>query len=702
MSHRLVSSRLIAIATAAAVVTAACTDQVPATDLPEQALNATAATPMPVYDDTGCLGPGCSGGLVDDEFEYVVVGAGAGGGVLAAGLARRGHRVLLLEAGGDPGDKLTYQIPAWHALASEDPSMRWDYFVDHYDDPAQAARDDKVVRNPDGSSKGIWYPRASGVGGSTAINAMIAVAPHASDWNAIADAVAGEDPDGSWRADGMRRYFERAENNGYLPAGSAGHGFAGWMHTEAHLDDFFDWLVSAVDVKMLRVIAATILESDANPRRWWWAPIQDFLQLLGYVQGDLNAGDAGRDGREAVFRLPQQSKDGRRAGVRELVLDTIAAGHPLTLKTRALVTGVTFDRSGAVPRATGVEWNDGPNLYQASPRLDTRAGTAHAIRVSREVVLAAGAFNTPQLMMLSGVGPRAELERHGIETVVDLPGVGKNLQDRYEVGVIGEMSSLFGDEFTLIKDCSFDPRKTPRQLDATDPCYVLWKHGAGVYSINGTVVGVVKRSRPELAEPDLFVFGIPGYFKGYWPGYSADTVSTRTHFTWVVLKAHTANRDGAVTLRSADPRERPAVQFRYFGPSGEVGGPSGEVGGDADLEALIDGVQFARRLVAKTQALSPFTDDFREVYPGTGVDSRDELRQFIRDKAWGHHACCTAKIGAASDPDAVLDAHFRVRGTEGLRVVDASIFPRIPGFFIAVPIYMAAEKAADVIAADAR
>src|SRR5689334_12277587 len=97
---------------------------------------------LPAYDASGCLGPGCAGGLEDGEFEYVIVGAGAGGGPLAANLARRGHRVLLLEAGSDPGDKLTYQIPAWHALASEDPSMRWDYFVHHYDDPDQEARDD--------------------------------------------------------------------------------------------------------------------------------------------------------------------------------------------------------------------------------------------------------------------------------------------------------------------------------------------------------------------------------------------------------------------------------------------------------------------------------------------------------------------------------------------------------------------------------
>jgi len=676
----------------------ACVGDVETTDVPvtetSEPNQRSASRDRPPFDETGCLGPGCSGGLQDDEFEYVIVGAGAGGGPLAANLARQGHKVLLLEAGRDPGDRLTYQIPAWHALASEDPALRWDYFVDHYDDPAQAARDDKLVRDGNGNPKGIYYPRGSGVGGSTSVNAMIAVAPHGSDWNHIADAVAGEDPDGSWRSGAMRRYFERAENNGYLPAGTSGHGFAGWMHVEAFLNDFVDYVMSAVDLKMVRVMAATILQTAAeNGSNLPFDPIRDIKGLIDFVRGDINSADASRDGTEGVFRVPQQSVDGRRFGVREYILDTISAGYPLTLKVRSLVSNVTFDRSGARPRATGVEWVDGPDLYQAAPRSDGNVpGVAHSIRVTREVVLSAGAFNTPQLLMLSGVGPRAELEQHGIEPVVDLPGVGANLQDRYEVGVIGEMRSLFGDAFRLLKDCSFDPSKTPAELSHTDPCYVLWKANAGVYTINGSVIGAVKKSNPALKDPDLFVFGIPGYFKGYWPGYGARVTQDRNYFTWVVLKAHTQNNDGSVTLKSADPRERPAVNFRSFGGNPEA---------DADLKALVEGVLFARRLVDKTSKLSPFTDSFREVFPGTELDSKDKIAQFIKDKAWGHHACCTAKIGAADDPMAVLDSRFRVRGTDGLRVVDASVFPRIPGFFIAVPIYMISEKAADVIHADA-
>jgi choline dehydrogenase len=200
------------------------------------------------------------------------------------------------------------------------------------------------------------------------------------------------------------------------------------------------------------------------------------------------------------------------------------------------------------------------------------------------------------------------------------------------------------------------------------------------------VGAIIKRSRPDLRVPDLFLFGLVGNFRGYYPGYSRDLEADHRHFTWGVLKAHTRNTAGEVRLRSADPRDRPDIDFRYF-----------TTGGDEDVDAVVEGVLTARRVMASLGNAVK-----RELAPGPAVSTRAQIAAYVRDHAWGHHASCSNKMGPRSDPAAVVDQRFRVHGTEGLRVVDASIFPRIPGFFIVTPVFMVAEKASDVILEDAR
>jgi choline dehydrogenase len=178
-----------------------------------------------------------------------------------------------------------------------------------------------------------------------------------------------------------------------------------------------------------------------------------------------------------------------------------------------------------------------------------------------------------------------------------------------------------------------------------------------------------------------------GLFGGYFPGYSSLEVTKPNYLTWAILKAHTQNHAGEVRLRSADPRDTPLVDFNYF----EEGSDStGE-----DLDSVVAGIRFVRRL---TKELKDRGLIAAEEQPGDAVQSDDELKDFIRTRAWGHHASCTCAIGPR-DAGGVLASDFRVHGTKGLRVVDASVFPRIPGFFIVSAVYMAAEKAADVILA---
>jgi choline dehydrogenase len=301
-----------------------------------------------------------------------------------------------------------------------------------------------------------------------------------------------------------------------------------------------------------------------------------------------------------------------------------------------------------------------------------------------EVILAGGAFNTPQLLKLSGVGPREELERFGIPVVVELPGVGGNLQDRYEVGVIAEYKK----NFALLEGASFAP---PDEGQEPDSFLKDWEVGGkGIYATNGALVGVIKKSRKGLDNPDLYIFALPGYFRGYKPGYSKIFEATHNKFTWAILKART-NNTGRVELRSADPWDSPFINFQYFGDGPRVDDP--------DLDAVVDGVNFVRTMNKRLEALGLIV---KEEVPGEAGANEEDLRRFIVDETWGHHASCTCKIGADDDPTAVLDSRFRVRGTQNLRVVDASVFPHIPGYFIVTAIYMISEKAFDVIAEDAR
>jgi choline dehydrogenase len=259
---------------------------------------------------------------------------------------------------------------------------------------------------------------------------------------------------------------------------------------------------------------------------------------------------------------------------------------------------------------------------------------------------------------------------------VDLPGVGRNLQDRYEVGVVNRMG--FG-AWPSLRGARF--RRGDRQ-------YRTWRLlRRGMYTSNGAGLTVAKRSDPAKKLPDLFCMALLGFFRGYYPGYSRALVDRHDCLTWSILKAHTINRAGRITLRSNDPREPPLINFHYFGEGSD---PVGE-----DLRAVVAGINLVRSM---TEPLLRDGTIAAEELPGPMVQTNTELEQYVRDHAWGHHACGTCAIGALSE-NGVLDADFRVHGVEGLRVADASVFPRIPGYFIASAVYMIGEKAADAILA---
>ena len=297
------------------------------------------------------------------------------------------------------------------------------------------------------------------------------------------------------------------------------------------------------------------------------------------------------------------------------------------------------------------------------------------------MILAGGAFNTPQLLQLSGIGPEEVLKEAGIEPVHELPGVGSNLQDRYEVTVVFKMKK----PFSLLDGAALRP---PEPGDPPDPHFQEWLEGRGIYTTNGAVTSILRRSRRGLPDPDLFIFALASDFRGYYPGYSARAREARQYLTWAILKGHTKNRAGCVRVTSPDPRKRPHISFRYFDEGSDSDGE--------DRDAVVRGLQIVREITERYQHLVE-----EELQPGPGVQDPEQMGRYVEDNAWGHHASCSCPIGRDGDPMAVLDSRFRVRGIDGLRVVDASVFPRIPGLFILSAVLMIAEKASDVILEDA-
>ena len=769
--------------------------------------------------------------LEKSTFDYIIIGSGAGGGPLAARLAERGKKVLVIEAGRDSAAAKSdaypkaetgevTKVPGYHGAASEDAEMSWMFSVRHYKDTHRQIKDEKYNRNIDpttgqaipdkfrdakpGDMKGIFYPRASCIGGCTAHHAMITIAPNGKDWNYIAD-LTGDD---SWRADHMRGYFAAFERNQYLAAYDnalnkllgvvyrawrwlvlffdprsvlehGGHGFKGWAPTN-FIDPFLIFRIAKADMRFIKVIARAALAVLHGNNRLI-ATIKQVLRFQTVQAIDFNDINTRRANPEGVFFIPigTESGDGtddegqpgvgRRFGVREFLLST-QRQYPdrLIIRDRAYVTRVLFEPGEKAPRAIGIECAIGDHLYEASPKQNLNPPKERVRYFVKkelgEVILCGGAFNTPQLLMLSGIGDKEELAKHHINSlcgengepfrnalVINLPGVGRNLQDRYEVTVVSELDN----EFQTLDRVSFKPG------DPNDAARADWfNKRTGLYTTNGGTLAVIRRSKPVVdagePEPDLFTFGAPAAFRGYYWNYSREllkstigaTEESRKLWSWVILKAYTRNHHGYVQLRNADPFSTPKICFDAFNENAELEcerlskewrdlfaecddyarrreplpndvvkrrrkleeerKENARIVAESrrDLAAMVDAVAFMRKI--NTQNPEQFVE---EIQPGSAIaDNSSEMENWVKTQAWGHHASCTCRIGSdrwqanpanLRDKGAVLDSHFRVHGVEKLRVVDASVFPKIPGYFILAPIFMISEKAADTLLEDA-
>ncbi|KAM0231972.1 hypothetical protein ACHAP5_010905 [Fusarium lateritium] len=577
-----------------------------------------------------------------ETYDYIIVGSGPGGGPLAANLARAGQSVLLLEAGDEQRNNSNSAIVYNNTLAINDPLTRWDFFVtrdtpefdDEYEFTTYRQTDGEFyvgLEPPAGAERlGIYYPRAGTVGGCAMHNAASIALPADVDWDDIAS-MTGDD---SWRTANMRQYLVNLERCNYLSNGSTpDHGFTGYIDTSGGDPS---WSLNQSDLTSLAQQFSDALGGKETG-----------LSLFELLSRDVNENSPDRDQTQGVFRPYTHSRNGLRSSPRQYIRATIddPNNYPLTLQTDSLVTKVLFSNSSRdkEPRAIGVEYLRGKSLYAADPRYNPEVqGIPGRVYARKEVILAGGVYNTPQILKLSGIGPKSELDQFSIPVVKDLPGVGVNMKDNLETVLYG----TFQKPVTGFWDMYLTTQSALRTRDIHFYCGSL---------------------------------NFIGFFPGM-PGWNEN------EFECGFMQLHPRNINGTVKLRSADPRDVPEIHLGFF-----------QAGDDEDLESMVEAINFVRPI------FNNLTDNaFTEHRPcASGIDCTDDFqRHYHRSQAHGHHAAGTAAIGADDDPLAVLDSKFRVRGVRGLRVVDGSAWPVMPGELPTLPTLMLSEKASAVILGD--
>ena len=527
------------------------------------------------------------------DYDYIVVGAGSAGCVLAARLSEDpSTRVLLLEAGGRDTNPWIH-VPVGYFKTMHNPATDWCY---------------KTEPEPSLNGRSLDWPRGKVLGGSSSINGLLYVRGQPEDfdhWRQLGNA--------GWSYDDVLPYFMKAEDQE--------RGASEWHGTGGPL--------AVSDMRVRRDVCDAFIAG---------------AEEIGVPRND-DINGAQQEG-AGYFQLT--ARNGRRWSTAVGYLRPARRRPNLCIVTRAHVHRLRFEQR----RAIGVRYAVGAHVHEARARA--------------EVVLCAGAIGSPQILQLSGVGPSELSRSHGIEPVHDLPGVGENLQDHLQLRAV----------YRCTRPTLNDEVNNPFRKALIGVEYLLRR--SGPMSMGASQVYAFARTRPELSTPDL---------QFHFQPLSADKPGEGLHrfsaFTSSVCQLRPESR-GRIRIKHSDPYAYPAIEPNYLATA-------------RDRETAVAGLRMTRA-IAGSRAMRPFVEE--ELLPGSDAQTDEELLEAARGIAQTiYHPVGTCAMGQG--PGAVVDERLRVRGMGGLRVADASVMPVITSGNTNAPTIMIAEKAADMIRADA-